>query len=149
LPLGCSIVLEKKDKRNYSWKHKKSNISLNVNQLITKIINFQHQTNLPFTLNNFITLNHISIETIYKKKDSWSRLQRAGVIEGNINEKQHIPIFTNSTSYLISFKLAKQDLELFSDFNENEKIMLVNVALWCFKCDLILEREYPNWKIKF
>jgi hypothetical protein len=64
LPLGCSIVLEKK--RKYSWKHKKAT-SLNVNQLITKIINFQHQTNLPLTLNNFITLNHISIETIYKK----------------------------------------------------------------------------------
>jgi hypothetical protein len=39
----------------------------NVNQLIIKIRNFQHQTNLPLTLNNFITLNHISTKLFTKK----------------------------------------------------------------------------------
>lgn len=41
--------------------------SLNVNQLITKIRNFQHQTTLPLTLQNFIELNYIQLESIYKK----------------------------------------------------------------------------------
>ncbi len=89
LPLGCSIVLEKKTKETILANIRKAT-SLNVNQLITKIINFQHQITLPLNLNNFIELNNISLETIYKK-DSWSRLrQRAGVINDfeNTNEKQ-------------------------------------------------------------
>jgi hypothetical protein len=32
-----------------------------------KVRNFQHQTTLPLSLENFISLNHLSIETIYKK----------------------------------------------------------------------------------
>jgi superfamily II DNA or RNA helicase len=134
LPLGCSIVLEKKTKETILDNIKKAT-SLNVNQLITKIINFQHQTNLPLTLNNFITLNHISIETIYKK-DSWSRLcQRAGVIEDfeSINEKQIYSaisnkwLSTNSTSYFnFILRIAKQGFEInFNDFDENGKAMLL------------------------
>lgn len=134
LPLGCSIVLEKKTKETILENIKKAT-SLNVNQLITKIINFQHQTNLPLTLNNFIALNNISIETIYKK-DSWSRLcQRAGVIEDfeSINEKQIYSVIsnkwlsTNSTSYFnFILKIAKQGFDIaINDFNENEKIMLL------------------------
>ena len=134
LPLGCSIVLEKKTKETILENIKKAT-SLNVNQLITKIVNFQHQTNLPLTLNNFITLNHISIEAIYKK-DSWSRLcQRAGVIEDfeNINEKQIYSaisnkwLSTNSTSYFnFILKIAKQDFNIsINDFNENQKTMLL------------------------
>jgi superfamily II DNA or RNA helicase len=134
LPLGCSIVLEKKTKQTILENIKKAT-SLNVNQLISKIINFQHQTNLPLTLNNFITLNHISIETIYKK-DSWSRLcQRAGIIADfeNINEKQIYSaisnkwLSTNSTSYFnFILKIAKQGFNIrINDFNENQKTMLL------------------------
>jgi superfamily II DNA or RNA helicase len=134
LPLGCSIVLEKKTKEIILENIKKAT-SFNVNQLITKIRNFQHQTNLPLTLNNFIELNHISIETIYKK-DSWSRLcQRAGVIEDfeNINEKQIYSaisnkwLSTNSTSYFnFIFKIAKQGFDInCNDFDENGKAMLL------------------------
>lgn len=134
LPLGCSIVLEKKTKETILENIRKAT-SLNVNQLITKIRNFQHQTSLPLTLNNFIELNHISIETIYKK-DSWSRLcQRAGVIEDfeNINEKQIYSaisnkwLSTNSTSYFnFILRIAKQGFEInFNDFDENEKAMLL------------------------
>jgi hypothetical protein len=134
LPLGCSIVLEKKTKETILENIRKAT-SLNVNQLITKIRNFQHQTSLPLTLNNFIELNHISIETIYKK-DSWSRLcQRAGVIEDfeNINEKQIYSaisnkwLSTNSTSYFnFILRIAKQGFEInFNDFDENGKAMLL------------------------
>lgn len=134
LPLGCSIVLEKKTKETILENIKKAT-TLNVNQLLSKIINFQHQTNLPLTLNNFIELNHISIETIYKK-DSWSRLcQRAGMIEDfeNINEKQIFSavrnkwLSTNSTSYFnFILKISKQDFNInINDFDENGKIMLL------------------------
>ncbi len=134
LPLGCSIVLEKKTKETILENIRKAT-SLNVNQLITKIINFQHQTSLPLTLNNFIALNHISIETIYKK-DSWSRLcQRAKVIDDfeNANEKQIYSaisnkwLSTNSTSYFnFILKIAKQGFNIkINDFDENGKAMLL------------------------
>jgi superfamily II DNA or RNA helicase len=134
LPLGCSIVLEKKTKETILENIKKAT-SLNVNQLITKIINFQHQTTLPLTLNNFIELNQISIETIYKK-DCWSRLcQRAGVIEDfeTTNEKQIYSaiskkwLSTNSTSYFnFILKIAKQGFNIrINDFDENQKTMLL------------------------
>ncbi|RAR49882.1 DUF3427 domain-containing protein [Flavobacterium lacus] len=134
LPLGCSIVLEKKAKENILENIRRATL-LNVNQLITKIRNFQHQTNLPLTLNNFLELNHISIETIYKK-DSWSRLcQRAGVIEDFeiSNEKQIYSaisnkwLSTNSTSYFnFILKIAKQKFNIrINDFDENGKAMLL------------------------
>lgn len=134
LPLGCSVVLEKKTKENILENIRKAT-SLNVNQLITKIRNFEHRTDLPLTLNNFIALNHISIETIYKK-DSWSRLcQRAGVIEDfyNTNEKQIYSaisnkwLSTNSTSYFnFILKIAKLEFDInLNDFDENGKAMLL------------------------
>ncbi|HEY6143637.1 MAG TPA: DUF3427 domain-containing protein [Flavobacterium sp.] len=134
LPLGCSIILEKKAKETILENIRKAT-SLNINQLITKIRNFQHQTTLPLTLNNFIELNHISIETIYKK-DSWSRLcQKAEVIEDfeNINERQIYSaisnkwLSTNSTSYFnFILKIAKQGFNIrINDFDENQKTMLL------------------------
>jgi superfamily II DNA or RNA helicase len=134
LPLGCSIVLEKKTKEVILENIKKV-MSMNVNQLITKIINFKHQTTLPLTLNNFIKINSISLESIYKK-DNWSRLrQRAGVIEdfNSSNEKQIYSAIknkwfaTNSLSYFeFILKLAKQNFKIhLKDFIENELSMLL------------------------
>lgn len=134
LPLGCSIVLEKKTKETILENIKKA-MYLNVNQLITKIINYKHHTTLPLTLNNFMKLNSISLESIYKK-DSWSRLcQRAGVIDDfdSVNEKQIYSAIknkwfsTNSISYFaFILNLAKQDFKINTkDFSENELAMLL------------------------
>lgn len=134
LPLGCSIVLEKKTKETILANIKKA-MSLNVNQLITRIINFKHQTTLPLTLNNFLKLNMISLESIYKR-DSWSRLcQRAGVIDDfdTLNEKQIYSAIknkwfsTNSISYFeFILSLAKKDFKInIKDFSENELSMLL------------------------
>jgi hypothetical protein len=125
----------KESKRNNFRDNIKKATSLNVNQLLTKIRNFKHQTTLPLTLNNFIALNHIPIQTIYKK-DSWSRLcQRAEVIDDfeSINEKQIYSsisnkwLSTNSLSYFtFILKIAKQNFDIkINDFNENEKTMLL------------------------
>ncbi|MDX6190961.1 DUF3427 domain-containing protein [Flavobacterium sp. Fl-318] len=134
LPLGCSIILEKKTKEIILENIRKAT-SLNVNQLLTKIVNFKHQTNLPLTLSNFIEVYHIPIETIYKK-DNWSRLcYRAGVIDDfeNINEKQIYSAIknkwfsTNSTSYFnFILLIAKKGFNIkIDDFDENQKTMLL------------------------
>lgn len=134
LPLGCSIVLEKKTKEIILENIKKA-MSMNVNQLITKIVNFKHQTTLPLTLNNFMTVNLLTLESIYKK-DNWSRLlQRAGVIDDydSINERQIYSAIknkwfsTNSISYFeFILSLAKKDFIIkVEDFSENETSMLL------------------------
>ncbi|MFT7252467.1 MAG: superfamily II DNA or RNA helicase, partial [Flavobacterium sp.] len=141
LPLGCSIVLEKKAKHIILENIKKAT-SLNVNQLITKIRNFQHQTTLPLTLQNFIELNYIQLESIYKK-DSWSRLcERAGIIENfeNVNEKQIYSaihnkwLSTNSLSYFnFVLDLAKRGFNIsLKDFSENELTMclMLHYDVW-------------------
>ena len=135
LPLGCSIVLEKKAKETI-LDHIRKATSLNVNQLLIKIRNFKHQTTLPLTLENFIELNHISLGTIYSKKETWTRLcERAGVYDHfeSINEKQIYSaisnkwLSTNSTSYFnFILKLAKEEFRIrINDFNEKEKGMLL------------------------
>ena len=135
LPLGCSIVLEKKAKETILDNIIKAT-SLNVNQLLTKIKNFKYQTTLPLTLNNFMEFNHISIQTIYSKKETWSRLcQRAGVIEDfeSTNEKQICSaiskkwLSTNSTSYFnFILSLANKGFNInINDFDDNEKTMLL------------------------
>ncbi|TDE07788.1 DEAD/DEAH box helicase [Flavobacterium sandaracinum] len=134
LPLGCSIVLEKKTKETILENIKRAT-TLNVNQLITKITNYQHQTNLPLKIQNFIELYNIKLEAIYKK-DSWSRLcERAGVIDNfdNLNEKQILSaiskkwLSSSSTSYFnFILKLAKKEFKVsINDFDENGKTMLL------------------------
>ena len=134
LPLGCSIVLERKAKESILENIRKAT-TLNINQIIIKIRNFQHQTTLPLTLKNFIDLNHIEIETIYKK-GSWSRLcQLAGVFEDfePVNEKEILSaiskkwLSTNSISHFkFILKIAKNNFDIrLKDFDENEKTMLL------------------------
>lgn len=134
LPLGCSIVLEKKVKEVILENIKRAT-SLNRNKLILKIKNFKHETTLPLSLKNFSNFNNIPLQSIYKR-DSWSRLcQLAGIYEDfkNINEKEIVSaignkwLTTNSNSYFqFILNLARKDF-LVSDmrFNEEEKLMLL------------------------
>jgi hypothetical protein len=134
LPLGCSIILEQKAKENI-LRNIINATSLNRNQIILKIRNFQHQTTLPLTLKNFTEFNNISIQTIYKK-DSWKRLcQLAGVIHDfeNQNEKNIVSaisnkwLSSNSLSYFsFILSIAKKGFKIkFSEFNEVEQCMLL------------------------
>jgi len=134
LPLGCSIVIEKKAKETILENIKKAT-SLNINQLISKITNYQHRTTLPLTIQNFLYLNNIQLESIYKK-DSWSRLcHRAGVIKDfyDVNEKQILSaiskkwLSTRSVSYFkFILKIAKIGFNInIKVFDESEKIMLL------------------------
>ncbi len=89
LPLGCSIVLEKKAKEHI-LKNIKAALQIRTTDLINKIQNFQFQTSLKLTLSNFSKFYHIPLPLIYKR-GSWSRLmEQAGKLKGldDINEKQ-------------------------------------------------------------
>src|SRR4030067_3111467 len=72
LPLGCSIVLEKKAKE-YILDNIRNATQINANQLNKKIVNFKHQTTLTLTLKNFCEFYQIPIQSIYKR-GNWSRL---------------------------------------------------------------------------
>lgn len=134
LPLGCSIVLEKKAKQNI-LENIIAATSVNRRQLIQKIQNFEHQTTLPLTLANFLSFNNLNLQTIYKR-GSWKRLlQIAGKHKDfpETNEKEIIStilrkwLSTNSTSYYeFILKIAKQGFNPdFSKFNEEQRIMLL------------------------
>ncbi len=133
-PLGCSIVLEKKAK-TYVLENIKKATNPNRNQLIQKVKAFTHQTTLPLTLKNFLSLSNLHIEQIYKK-GSWKRLcQLAGKVDDfpSTNEKEiSRAIFkkwfsTNSISYFrFILNLAKSNFEIsMSEFNDSEKKMLL------------------------
>ncbi len=133
LPLGCSIVLEKKAKE-IILKNIRSATQLNTNQLVTKIANFRHQTTLPLSLKNFVAFHNIPLQAIYKRA-TWSRLcQLANQLDNllPINEEETKRtilkkwLCCNSFSYLtFILRMAKQRFQV--DVNalpDHEKLML-------------------------
>jgi superfamily II DNA or RNA helicase len=134
LPLGCSIILEKKAKQ-IILDNITAATTLNQNQIIQKIKDFQHQTTLELTLNNFIEFNNIPIQMIYKR-GGWKRLCHiAGKINefDTNNENDIIRAISNkwlscsSTSYFqFVLSLAKKQFAInLNDYNESQKIMLL------------------------
>ncbi|WNH14299.1 DUF3427 domain-containing protein [Thalassobellus suaedae] len=134
LPLGCSIILEKKTKETI-LKNITAATSLNKKNLMNRIQQFQHDTNLPLSIGNFSKFYNIPLQSIYKR-DSWKRLcQLAGKINDfdSENEKEIVSaisnkwLSTNSLSYFsFILKIAKQNFIIkISDFNSNEKTMLL------------------------
>ncbi len=138
LPLGCSIVLEKKAKE-VILKNIREAIGFNRRQLIVKIQNFKHQSTLPLTLNNFIDFQYIEPQLIYKK-DSWRRLcVEAGAISdfAEPNEQEITGCIKrllrcNSISYLKFLKgLIESGFEI-NSFNQEQELMLLmfHYDLW-------------------
>jgi superfamily II DNA or RNA helicase len=141
LPLGCSIILEKKAKEIILHNIKMAT-SLSRNQLINKISNYRFQTQLPLTLKNFLKFYHIPIQYIYKK-DSWKRLCAiASQINDfeTINEKEIVRaiskkwISCSSTSYFkFILAIAKKDFNInFNEITEEEKLMslMLHYDVW-------------------
>lgn len=141
LPLGCSIVLEKKAK-GFILQNIRNATSININQLLNKIRNYKHQTTLQLTLKNFTNLYHIPLQFLYKKSN-WKRLcVKAEQIEDypSTNEKEiHRAInkkwlSCNSNSYF-QFILSLAKKEFIIDFdllNEEEKTMclMLHFDVW-------------------
>jgi len=131
LPLGCSIILEKKAKEHILNNIKKAT-SINRKKLINKIVNYKHQTSMPLSIGNFIKINHMSLDTIYKKDSFSSLCYEAGVIEkyDNVNEKELVRaiskkwLFSNSISYLqFILKIIKNDFDVTHFQTQSEKLM--------------------------
>lgn len=134
LPLGCSIILERKAKE-FILENIKTATSLNQKQLIQKIRNFEFQSVLPLTLSNFLQHYNIPIQTIYKR-GSWKRLcQEAGRLDSleNTNEKEISRAIakkwlSTSCNKYFSFilKLAKSNFTYDTDhMSKDEQLMLL------------------------
>jgi superfamily II DNA or RNA helicase len=141
LPLGCTIVLEKKAK-NIILDNIRNATLLNRNQLLNKIRNYKHQTTLPLTLKNFVAFYHIPLQLIYKR-GSWKRLcvlaeqieDFPGINEKEIQRAINKKWFScNSTSYFrFILSLAKNNFGVnFSTHNEQEKLMclMLHYDIW-------------------
>ncbi|MDP3313836.1 DUF3427 domain-containing protein [Lutibacter sp.] len=141
LPLGCSIVLEKKAK-GFILENIRNATLLNKNQLLNKIRNYKYQTTLPLTLKNFSTFYHIPLQLIYKK-GNWKRLcVIAEQIEDypTINEAEIYRainkkwLSSNSNSYFnFILSLAKKGFNIsFNKLSEDEKSMclMLHYDVW-------------------
>lgn len=144
LPLGCSIILERKAK-DVILSNIITATSLNQNQLIQKIQTFQNQTTLPLTLRNFTEFYDIPLQLIYKKnrRIGWKRLcQMAGVIENFQTgiEPQVLSAIKNkwlstaSSSYFsFILKIAREDFKIkYDKLSEIEKSMtlMLHYDVW-------------------
>ena len=141
LPLGCSIILEKKAK-DYILQNIQNATRLSKNQLLNRIRNYKYQTTLPLTLKHFTKLFHFPIQYIYKR-GSWKRLCAiAGQIDNfsTINEKEIYRAISkkwlscNSLSYLqFILSLAKKRFRIdFISLNKEEKAMclMLHYDVW-------------------
>ena len=96
LPLGCSIVLEKRAKEIII-----QNIELasrgGLNKLIRKIREFNTSYTEQLTLSNFLRLENYSLIEVFSKKYTWhALLQKAGI------EKHSVSKFENEIARLTS-----------------------------------------------
>ncbi len=141
LPLGCTIVLEKKAKKFILQNIYNATLH-NRNQLLTKIRNYKHQTTLPLSLKNFSNFYHIPLQYIYKR-GNWKRLcADAEQIENypttNENEiKRAISnkwLSCNSNSYFqFILSLAKKNFNInLNNLNDEEKSMylMLHYDIW-------------------
>ncbi|MCB7479697.1 DEAD/DEAH box helicase [Christiangramia sediminis] len=139
LPLGCSIVLERKAKE-IILKNIKEATEFRRPQLVQKIKSFKNHSSLPLTLSNFIEFHHLRLQQIYKK-GSWNRLcAEAGVIEefSEPNEKEianfisNRLISCNSVSYLKFIKNLCQSNFSNLNFSEIERLkaLMLHYDIW-------------------
>jgi superfamily II DNA or RNA helicase len=141
LPLGCTIVLERKAKEFILANIKKATW-LNRNQLLNKILSYKHQTALPFTLKNFISFYNVPVQLIYKN-GGWKKLcSQAGQIQDykTIHEREIYRaisrkwLSSNSLSYFqFILSLAKNKFNVdFLALKEEEKIMclMLHYDVW-------------------
>ncbi len=133
LPLGCSIILEKKAKE-YILDNINKAMTLNKVKLINKIKNYKHQTNLPLNIKNFTKINNIPLEYIYKK-NTWSNLcYQAGILKtfDSKNEKELFRaiskkwLLSRSLSYFkFISKLIETNFNISNFKSENDKLLLI------------------------
>ena len=132
LPLGCSIVLEKKAKE-VILRNIREAIEFRRPQLLTKIQQFKHHSTLPLTLNNFLEFHHLEIRQIYRK-GSWKRLCADAKVISDFNEPQEKELTScmqkkliqcNSLSYLQFIQKVISENTNLNLLTQEEKNMLL------------------------
>ncbi|MEP6261459.1 MAG: DUF3427 domain-containing protein [Gillisia sp.] len=132
LPLGCSIVLEKKAKE-VILKNIREATEFRRPQLLLKIKQFKHNSTLPLTLNNFLEFHNLDIRQIYRK-GSWKRLcADAGAIPDFVEPQekeltscmQKKLIHCNSLSYLKFLQKIISENTNLDLLKKEEEIMLL------------------------
>lgn len=141
LPLGCSIVLEKRAK-SIILENIRNATLFNKNQLINKIRNYSNDTPNALSLKNFSEFYQIPLQLIYKK-GNWKRL----CVQANqtkdypsINEKEIHSTIKNkwlscsSSSYFkFILSLAKNNFDVNIELlNKEEKKMslMLHYDVW-------------------
>jgi hypothetical protein len=145
IPLGCSIVLQKQAKEVILRNIK--NAIVNQRKLISYIREFEHQTNLPLTISNFLNQNpNVTIEDIYKNKidggGGCSRLcVKAGIAEDSLDTEIEKAMFRGISNRFIqssSFSYLRFILKLLnnngkwngSDEIENQYAIMAHYDFW-------------------
>lgn len=134
LPLGCSVILEKKAKE-VILDNIRTATRLNRNKIIQKIRTFEHETDAGLNLKNFIQITNIPLQVLYKR-GSWKRLcQLAGKLDDfeDTDEKEIVAAISkkwmsaNATSYFqFILKQAKKGFRIsMNDFDPSEQAMLL------------------------
>lgn len=139
LPLGCSIVLEKKAKE-VIINNIRTVLDFRKSKLLQKIQNFKHQSTLQLNLKNFSEFYGISLTQIYKR-GSWKKLcSEAGEIKKfeEPNEKDIIRFISkkllnyNSMSYLLFIKSLLNDNQELNKLSPEEELMsiMLHYDIW-------------------
>ena len=139
LPLGCSIVLERKAKE-IILKNIKEATEFRRPQLVQKIKNFKHHSTRSLNLGNFLEFHNLEIQQVYKK-GSWNRLcAEAGVISdfSEPNEKEITNFISNrlincnSISYLKFIKDLCESNFINWNFTETERLnaLMLHYDIW-------------------
>ena len=132
LPLGCSIVLEKKAKE-VILRNIREATEFRRPQLLQKIQSFKHNSTLSLTLHNFLEFHHLDIRQVYKK-GGWKRLCADAKVIPDFNEPQEKEltaclqrklIHANSLTYLKFIKkLISENINL-DLLKKEEEVMLL------------------------
>lgn len=133
LPLGCSIILEKRAKEAI-LRNIRTAIGFNKNQLTAKIRSFRLNSTLPLTLKNFLEFNRLELPLLYKK-GSWKRLLAAAGMIADFAEPQEKELTkfmtqrvlqSNSYSYLNFIKrMIREDWKVLNPTPEEEVLLLM------------------------
>ena len=141
LPLGCSIILEKKAKE-IILQNIISASRLSRQNLINKITQFKHDSSLKLTLKNFIDFYNIPLEFIYGRS-LWSRLCYEAKELKSFDEKNEKEISSaiqkkwltiNSISYFkFILKLARNNFIVNldnCDTSEKKMLLMLHYDVW-------------------
>ena len=136
LPLGCQIILEPKAKEFIMANIKEAIRSFTQAKICDLVKNFERDHSIPLTLSNFVLINKIPIDRLYKNS-TWSHyLHESGIRsqESSFNDELKRAVFrkwlaTDSYSYLsfiqdLALKTFVVNVDEMSEIDRKRLLML-------------------------